>query len=488
MTRTALTGRAVLAALVVVAGACQTAQEKKDGPVATAAEGAQEREPPTEAARLFERGVAHLKGDSADVERAADAFKQAVETDPAFGVGHYNLAVLREKAGDTAEAARLYRAAFDADPKLDVAVENLGRLLEAKGDEDAARDLYREAIDKHAEAVGPRIRLARLARRDGDAKTAAQLAREALEFDGQSIDAYRLLARLYAENKKNQLARLIAIRGQKLAPDDAELTFSLALVAQNERNVAVARELLQKVIAKDATHDEARVVLAEMAMKTRDWKTATTQLEALLAAGGDNPSLHVNLGLALKGQGRFDDARQAYERALAVNDSYPPALLNLGVLELRHLDQPAKAEEHLARYLSQAEDTKAVENLLAEARVLIEAKAEEARQLELIAQQEAEAQRLAEEEAARAAAAGGGEGGEGAAPESPPEGAEPVAEGEQVSQADTPPAVEEPPPPPPEVVKEEPKPKPKRKRKRKPRAKPRAPERAPEQDDDFFND
>ena len=229
----------------------------------------------------FARGAETFKASSGnDIGGARGQFESAAREDPQFALARYNVGVLLEKEGRHDDARRAYREALDRDPTLDLATNNLGLLLEAGGQVDAARALYNEIIEKHPEAVAARLRLARLVREAGDPKGARKLARDALQFDATSLPAYRMLARIYAEEKQAQLARLTALRGAKLAPDDPELNYALALVALNGKDVASARSLLSRVIDKDAEHVDARVQLADMALSNRDWKTASQQLEA----------------------------------------------------------------------------------------------------------------------------------------------------------------------------------------------------------------
>jgi Tfp pilus assembly protein PilF len=394
------------AALTLFLGAgCQTTQvrpSQSPEALAEADEAAEDGVTSVKAARHFQDSVAYLKDNkNSDARRHLEL---AFKADPTFAVAKYNLAVLTEKEGKYDEAVSLYRGAFEADPTLDLAVENLGVILEASGQSDAARRLYEEAITRNPEAVYPRIRLARLSHRDGDASRAVTLAREALQYDATSVDAYRVLAHLYAENKKNQLARLIAVRGQKLAPDDPHLIYALALVAQNEKDVAGARRLLNKVIAADPAHVEARITLARMALEVRDWKTAEPQLRALIEKEPANGGLHTNLGLTLKGQGRFEDAAQAYTKGVELGSS--AAALNLAILEIRNLSKPDEGEKHIEKYLSLGGDGSTARPFLEEARTLSQAKLEEERMMALMKEQEEEARRLAEAEAKRAVTAG----------------------------------------------------------------------------------
>ncbi len=416
-----------------------------------------------------------------DVASARAGFEAAAKADPQFALARYNAAVLLEKEGKADDAKRMYREALEIDPTLDVATNNLGVILERGGQLDAARTLYGEIIDKHPEAVAARLRMASLARADGDPKTAARLAREALQFDASSLTAYRLLARIYAEENRSQLARLIAVRGSKLSPDDPELNFALALVAANDKDVVAARTLLSKVIEKDQNHVDARVALANMALSNRDWKTASLQLEALSKLDPKNPSVWNNLGLAYKGHGRFEEAKGAYQKALEVAPSFAEASLNLGLLQLRHLQDPDAALVTLTAYMDKASSpVSAADDLLTEAKTLIESRAEEKRMLaeqarmeEEMRKQAAEAEKAAAEAEKAAAAAGPADSA------APADGAA-VSEAAPDAEAAAEPEAEPEPEPEP---KDEPKAKKKTKKKKKPTKKPDGPAR----DDNFYD-
>jgi len=58
----------------------------------------------------------------------------------------------------------------------------------------------------------------------------------------------------------------------------------------------------------------------------------------------------VALGVAARGDGKFDLARKAYERALDIEPDYPPALYDLGVLYMDFDKDPKKAKDFLTQY------------------------------------------------------------------------------------------------------------------------------------------
>jgi tetratricopeptide (TPR) repeat protein len=188
-----------------------------------------------------------------------------------------------------------------------------------------------------------------------------------------------------------------------------------------------------------------------------------------------------NLGLAYKGHGRFEEAKGAYQKALEVAPSFAEASLNLGLLQLRHLQDPDAALVTLTAYMDKASSpVSAADDLLTEAKTLIESRAEEKRMLaeqarmeEEMRKQAAEAEKAAAEAEKAAAAAGPADSA------APADGAA-VSEAAPDAEAAAEPEAEPEPEPEP---KDEPKAKKKTKKKKKPTKKPDGPAR----DDNFYD-
>lgn len=75
------------------------------------------------------------------------------------------------------------------------------------------------------------------------------------------------------------------------------------------------------------------------------------------------------LGVLYRDAGRFEEARQAYERALAIDSSAADAHRNLGILYDLYLQEPRKALVHYELYRRHGgEDSAVVERWLADIR------------------------------------------------------------------------------------------------------------------------
>ncbi|WP_414429907.1 tetratricopeptide repeat protein [Alcanivorax sp. IL3] len=85
-------------------------------------------------------------------------------------------------------------------------------------------------------------------------------------------------------------------------------------------------------------------------MEQEDYAKAQQAFEQSLAINDANPYAHNGLGLALREQGQFDDARIHYERALVLDPKYARAHFNLAVLAELYLQDLHLALEHFKAY------------------------------------------------------------------------------------------------------------------------------------------
>lgn len=99
------------------------------------------------------------------------------------------------------------------------------------------------------------------------------------------------------------------------------------------------------------------------ALRREDWRAAERALRQLLEVDRANPSLHHNLGLVLRRQGRDADAVSAFDTALRLAPAHPSAAFEraAALMDSGRLDEAeAGFRDHLAR---QPEDADALLNL-----------------------------------------------------------------------------------------------------------------------------
>jgi hypothetical protein len=125
--------------------------------------------PPPSAAQWFERGVALERG---DVPAAIEAYRHAIEADPACADAYLNLGVLLGDAGRASEAVRLYRRAVARLPAHALLHFNLAVMLEDSGRADEALAAYGRCLALDPGLADAHFNAARLHDRLGHAKQA----------------------------------------------------------------------------------------------------------------------------------------------------------------------------------------------------------------------------------------------------------------------------------------------------------------------------
>ena len=177
---------------------------------------------------------------------------------------------------------------------------------------------------------------------DPDARV-RYLAAAALSANQQYLEAWKLVAKLVRDNPNSDTLRLqqgvLAIRLKRFT--DAEGIFSkIAAKSRDPRAVAgvaesyVGRQQFDRALryleAEAAKQPKAAALLrllARTSLAAGDVEKGTERLEKLAAANPKSIDVQMALGDAYRNKGKFTDALQQFERAIALNGNSASALL-----------------------------------------------------------------------------------------------------------------------------------------------------------------
>ena len=107
----------------------------------------------------FERGI---QLEDISTEQAMDAYRKALELDPATGDAHVNLGVLHYQRGEFNEAEAHYREAIQCPASAVLAYFDLAVLHEDTNDPPAAIEAYQQVIEREPNFADAHHNLARL--------------------------------------------------------------------------------------------------------------------------------------------------------------------------------------------------------------------------------------------------------------------------------------------------------------------------------------
>jgi tetratricopeptide (TPR) repeat protein len=362
------------------------------------------------AQRLFDEAVATLEEqrklkvpvDWQVLERRWRAVIEAQEIPEAW----FNLGVALERQGKGAEARAAYERALVLRPGFQEAAVNLALLGEPAGDPRRAAADYAALLKKYPGDAPARVRLAALYREAGQLDEAWRLAREALRRDPGSVGAYKVMMRVALERGNPDLAELIAVRAQKLSPDDPELTVFTGDVLARRGEEALARAQYRKALEQRPDFAAARYQLLRLALQNQSWEGVVEQGKAILQRDPGESRVWLALGVAHRYLNQPDQALAAFEKAESLSAGKLPEIhlaRALTHMKVRNACEPAVAE--LQRYQTAVGPAAAsggpAPRLQRECEQMLVA----ARQAEEAAKQmQRDAERKAAEEAARKAA------------------------------------------------------------------------------------
>ncbi|MEL7238263.1 MAG: tetratricopeptide repeat protein [Planctomycetota bacterium] len=221
-------------------------------------------------------------------------------------------------------------------------------------DRDTAVELLETVVQQDPTAVDARVALAKYRLERGGEEEAERLAKEALSRAPERLGAYCVLSQIYARRKQAGRTRLLVAQGFNLHPKAACLQSALGRVLLNEGDTSAGLATLERAVAADPQLSEARFLIAEASMSFKDFQRAITHYRAIAEQAPSSGAAWLDLGVAYKGSGQFEEAEKAYRKAAGLEASAAAAHFNLGVLYLRHLDRLAAAQTEFRQYISLA--------------------------------------------------------------------------------------------------------------------------------------
>lgn len=173
----------------------------------------------------------------------------------------------------------------------------------------------------------------------GQNENAIVMSKLALAKDDRFVPAMLTLAEAYYFLGKRELAAAIIGVAQSIDPGSAEAYLVLGFLALAKEDRIAATAAFKKATELDANLGLGWHNLAAQYLLAKNYPQAleAAQRAVALFPGPGLVGAQLNLGSALRGVRRFEEALAEYKRILTRNPEYADAYFNLGVL---HLDAP----------------------------------------------------------------------------------------------------------------------------------------------------
>lgn len=291
----------------------------------------------------------------------AEKFAEVYQAYPKLIEAKFNQGAVLQSCGEAAKAEQLYQQLLQTHPDFGPAINNLGQIARERGDLAQATSYFEKAAslkDSSGYANLALLQRDRALRGDDKAlKEAINNIHRALAVDSFNVGAYEAKATLVYDHAKDksqlEIARLICIQAISRFPDYAPVHNVLGLILLRMDEVTRALKEFRQAVALDPNFIEAHMNIGAITLSFRDYKTAEASFSHVLSLS-PNPKIKfdatVGLGVACRGQQRFDQAMQLYKEAKQLDPSNPLVNYNMGILLQDYLfdaANPGKAIETL---------------------------------------------------------------------------------------------------------------------------------------------
>ena len=307
-------------------------------------------------------------------ESAEKEFRGSLRIDPANSDANYNLGALLMMKGAVSEAIphfervrplnsaarfNLIRAYLQShrtadalrvstelseQSKNDVQVHfSLGVLLASEKQYKAAQLEFEKADALQPETFEILYNLGQDLLRGGDYPKAEFTLNRALKLKPDSPETLQLLAQAYSNQSRPLDALDLLMRAHKIAPDNTDVIFLMAQVSMSQNYFEDAIPLLESGVQIAPKRSDLLAALGESYFMAGKAEKAIETFKKLLEVENSARSFAF-IGLSYRNLGRFDDAKEYFQKGLKLDPKNSLCLFNLGFIAERQGDA-ARAEE-----------------------------------------------------------------------------------------------------------------------------------------------
>jgi putative PEP-CTERM system TPR-repeat lipoprotein len=317
-------------------------------------------------------------------DEALDAYNKALALDPQHRTAHIEKAYIEISRGKFAEAKTEIDAAEKAAPGSLLVTYTRALSDFSQGKFAAAQESVQKVL-KNAPDHLPSILLAGASEMNlGATQQAEQHLRKYLASIPNDVYARKLLAQTLLKsaqpadaaaalapvlNDTSDDPQLLALAGESymqvrdfdkasaylekaaaLAPKAAAVRTSLGLSRLGQGNSEKGLSELELAATLDPKSGQATMVLVQTELELKHYGQALAAVQSLEKQQADNPQVYNLKGVVYLAKGDSANARAAFEKAVALQPTYFPAVTNLSRLDLRD-NKPEAAKQRFEKVL-----------------------------------------------------------------------------------------------------------------------------------------
>ncbi len=295
----------------------------------------------------YQLGMAHYA--AGDLARAAQSLRQAVTLFPGYVDAVVLLADLNVRQGAFDEAISVLDPVIKERPESVQAQLILANAYRGKRDLGSALAIYRRLQQSLPGNPQAQLLVASTLRAMNRRQEAREALNQVLQLDPASGLAFEQMVALDVQEGDTDGALKRIDERIALYPSNTNLIVLKAGVYSMRKDFASAEAELVKAAGLNPKAAEPHELLAQIYRTTGQTDKAVASLRLAAEKNPRNIATWLQLAEHLQQTGRFPEARDMYERALALDPRSGFALNNLAYLHAEHLGDPAKALEFAQR-------------------------------------------------------------------------------------------------------------------------------------------
>jgi tetratricopeptide (TPR) repeat protein len=277
---------------------------------------------------------------------ARDMLAEAVRLCPGFAAAHNNLGNALRLLGDRNGAVAGFRRAVEADPAYGEAHSNLGQLLLERLEVSSALEHCRRAVALLPNLPQAHNNLGNALREAGNLEEAKRSYAHALRLDPRNAMILGNIGQALEEDGRLDEALTWYDRALQADPSSARTYANLAsCLAEHERMVE-ARTAYEEALRHDPNWAEANAGLAGILRDEGDYEQALALCRKAIAAKPELAAAHAGMAQAYTELGRFEEAERALRDAICCDPENGGTYGSLAALLRRHLPDEDLEQMH----------------------------------------------------------------------------------------------------------------------------------------------
>lgn len=297
-------------------------------------------------------------------DEALKNYKKAVALDPSRADSHKGLVLCYKRMGKSLEEAAELQDMLRYYPTSSELLLRIGEAHLREGEYLEAEEYFKKAIAFHQAEDGVRLKarshssLGRAYIVNGDSRKDPKKYRQAEHesntaktLDPFLVSAYNNLLIVYRKLGKYKEAELLFREAIKIMPDDADGWFELFQIYLSEGEKAKAAYSLERAVQYDPENQVIPCLAGISYMRQNMFDEAVNAFLKAVEMNSSDVRLYNYLGICHRRLQRYPQAVESYQKALAIDPEDPVIYYNLGKAHLQ-AGEKERAGEAFARALA----------------------------------------------------------------------------------------------------------------------------------------